>query len=387
MRFGAESKIEFMMRDIGLYNPRLDTGKSKKSPGATLIWLAFVLVGLMVTGLTIYDVGAGAALAGAGAAIVPAGFYLAVFLWLDRYDPEPPGTLIFALVWGAIIAIFFSAIVNGVAAWAFGDDLLTSIVSAPIIEEVMKGVGVLIIAFFFRKDFDSLVDGIVYAGVVALGFATVENIDYYGRSLNKAGVSGLLGTWFLRGVLSPYAHVLFTCMTGIGVGVAREAHNAALKIAAPVIGFFSAIFLHALWNRLAAFGEDFLIGYFLLEAPMFCAFIAVIFHLVRREGRILKQALAVEVERGLITERQLDITISVFRRTGWVAAAIGNPRLFNARRQFLRAVAKLGLCHWHKQRADEAECVTDSFPLINQFQAEVFSLRDQVGRAGERESG
>ena len=366
-------------RNIGLYNPHLDTGKSKKSPGDGLMWLVFAVLGLMLIGLTILDVGMGSAFAGGALAIIPAGFYLTIFLWLDRYDPEPPRTLIFAFVWGAIIAVFVSAIVNSLAVSAFGD-LVTGIVSAPIIEEASKGLGVLIIALFFRKDFDSVVDGIVYAGVVALGFATMENIDYYGKSLSEAGLGGLIGTWFVRGVLSPYSHVLFTCMTGIGCGVARETHNAALKIAAPIIGYFSAMFLHALWNRMASFDTGtFFTGYFLLEVPMFCAFLAVIFHLVSREGRILKQSLAAEVERGLITQNQLDIAISVFRRTGWVAAAIGNPKLFNTRRRFLRAVAKLGLCHWHKQRATEAERNTDSFPLISQFQAEVFSLRNHVG--------
>jgi RsiW-degrading membrane proteinase PrsW (M82 family) len=299
-------------------------------------------------------------------------------LWLDRYDPEPPGRLIFVFFWGAVIAIFLSIIANTIAAEMFGE-MFTSIVSAPIVEEGAKGVVVLIIAIFFRKDFDSVVDGIVYAGVVALGFATVENISYYGTSLNEGGLGGLIGTWIARGVLSPYAHVLFTCMTGIGFGVARETHTPALKIAAPIIGYSVAVFLHALWNGLASLGGDaFLIGYFLIQAPMFCAFLSLIIYLVHREGRILKQALAVEVGRGLITQRQLDIAISVFRRTGWVASAIGDFRLFKARRQFLRSIAKLGLCHWHVQRAAEAGAETASFPLINQFQAEVFSLRDKV---------
>jgi RsiW-degrading membrane proteinase PrsW (M82 family) len=374
----ARQGLREATRNLGLYNPYLDTGKSKRSLGAGLMWLVFAVVGLMVTGLTIFDVGAGAALVGAISAIIPAGFYLAIFLWLDRYDPEPPGRLIFVFVWGAVIAIFFSSIANTIAAETFGE-MFASIVSAPIVEEGAKGVGVLIIALFFRKDFDSVVDGIVYAGVVALGFATVENISYYGGSLNEGGVDRLVGTWFARGVLSPYAHVLFTCMTGIGFGVARETHNAAQKIAAPIIGYSVAVFLHALWNSLASIGGGaFLIGYFLFLAPMFCAFLAVVIYLVRREGRILKQALAVEVGRGLITQRQLDIAISVFRRTGWVASAIGDFQLFNARRQFLRSIAKLGLCHWHVQRAAEAGSETASFPLINQFQAEVFSLRDKV---------
>jgi len=367
------------LRDMGLYNPYFDAGKSKSSLGWALVWMVFAVVGLTLAGLTVYGVGAGVALVGTISAIIPAGFYLAVFLWLDRYDPEPPGKLVFAFVWGAVIAVFFSAIANSLAAFAFGETL-TVIVSAPIVEEGAKGVCVLIVALFFRKDFDSVVDGIVYAGVVALGFATVENIEYYDRSLIAGGAGGLIGTLLLRGVLSPYAHVLFTCMTGIGFGVSRETHNAALKVAAPVIGYSIAVFLHSLWNSLATLkgGAFFLAGYFLIEAPMFCAFLAVIIYLVHREGRILKQALAVEVKRGLITQRQLDIAISVFRRTGWVASAIGDGRLFDARRQFLRSVAKLGLCHWHVQRAAEAGAETASFPLIYQFQAEVFSLRDKV---------
>jgi RsiW-degrading membrane proteinase PrsW (M82 family) len=365
--------------NIGLYNPDFDTGKSKNSPGIGLMWVVSAVLGLMVIGLTILDVGAGNALVGGVAAIIPAIFYLTIFLWLDRYDPEPPGTLIFAFVWGAIIAVFVSAIVNAIAAVTMGD-LLTGIVSAPVIEEASKGLGVLLIALFFRKDFDSVVDGIVYAGVVALGFATMENIDYYGKSLGEGGVSSLIGTFFVRGVMSPFSHVLFTCMTGIGCGIARETHNAHVKIAAPLIGYFAAMFLHALWNTLASFdGGTFFAGYFLVQMPLFFGFILAVVHLVKREGKILEQTLAAEVERGLITQHQLEIVVSVFRRTGWLAAAIGDKSLFDARRQFLRAVAKLGLCHWHKRRASEAERHTDSFPLIDQFQAEVFSLRDRVG--------
>jgi hypothetical protein len=93
----------------------------------------------------------------------------------------------------------------------------------------------------------------------------------------------------------------------------------------------------------------------------------------------LRKALAREVECGLITQHQLDIAISVFRRTVWYLTAIGDRKRFRARRQFLCTVAKLGLCHWHKFRAIEANCDTDSFPMIARLQAEVFSLRDEIG--------
>src|SRR5215475_12628373 len=121
------------LRDMGLYNPYFDTGKSKRSLGEGLIWLVFAVVGLTLAGLTVYGVGARVALVGAISAIIPAGFYLAVFLWLDRYDPEPPGRLIFVFVWGAVIAVFLSAIANGKVEAAYGETLAV-IVSAPIVE-------------------------------------------------------------------------------------------------------------------------------------------------------------------------------------------------------------------------------------------------------------
>src|SRR5215475_12381639 len=131
VQYYARQTTRLWLRDgalnIGLYNPHFDTGKSKKSPAAALMWLVFAVIGVMLTGLTINDVGAPAALAGAISAIIPAGFYLTIFLWLDRYDPEPPGTLIFALVWGAFIAVFFSAIANGIVTFTLGDQM-TSIV-------------------------------------------------------------------------------------------------------------------------------------------------------------------------------------------------------------------------------------------------------------------
>jgi hypothetical protein len=105
----------------------------------------------------------------------------------------------------------------------------------------------------------------------------------------------------------------------------------------------------------------------------------LIVYLVRREGRILRETLAVEVNRGLISQAQLDTVVSIFRRSGWVWSALGNTRVMNARRQFLRSVAKLGLCHWHVTRAVQAQAETQSFTLIGRLQAEIYQLRQEVG--------
>jgi protease PrsW len=364
---------------VGLYNPQHDSGEAPRSISVGLLSLLCAVLGVMVLGLTVLDLGLGVALLSGFIAFVPALFYLSIFLWIDRYDPEPARTLGFAFAWGAIIAVFFSAMGNGVVQAIFGERP-TAMIAAPIIEEASKGLGVVLIALLFRHDFDSVVDGIVYAGVVALGFAAMENVDYYGRSFNARGEEGLIGTFFVRGVMSPFAHLLFTAMTGIGCGIARETHKAALKVAAPLGGFCLAMLLHALWNVLASFDQGtWLIAYFLLEVPLFCALLVGIIFVVRREGRILRQTLLDEVARGLLTKQQLEIAISVFRRTWWIAAAFGDQQRFNARRQFLRTVAKLGLCHWHKARAADAQKETGSFSMIAKLQAEVWSLRDRIG--------
>jgi RsiW-degrading membrane proteinase PrsW (M82 family) len=362
---------------VGFYDPEHDGGKSAlHSFRATMLFILGAVLGLMVMGLTIINLGLVKTLVAGILAFVSVSIYLAIFLWLDRYDPEPLRTLAVAFVWGATTAIFISLIVN-TTLQQFLDEAWINLVVAPLIEETTKLLGVLLIVLLFRDDFDSVVDGIVYAGVVALGFGAVENIIYYARSLEHGGVLELLGTYAQRGILAPFSHVLFTGMTGIALGIARETHNRTLKFTAPIIGFSVAVFLHSFWNWLTMSGR-WPVGYVLLEVPLFVTFLCLIAYMVHREGLILKQTLAREVERGLITQQQVDIAISVFRRTIWYLSAFGDWERVRVRRQFLNAVAKLGLCHWHKARATEADRDTDSFPMITRLQAEVHALRRQI---------
>jgi len=374
------------MHTFGLYQPETDAGKLPRSLGFAFAAIGGLSLGFVLLVLYVSSLGLFTSLLAAVIAFVPALFYLGMFLWLDRYDPEPFPPLAFAFSWGALFAILVSGIFNtlfGAAATGVvgssAANTLTGVISAPLIEEATKGLGVLLIWQIFRKDFDSVVDGIVYAGVVALGFATMENVDYYGRSFNESGFGGLVTTFFLRGVLSPFSHVLFTSMTGIGCGLARESHNARVRWLAPLGGYSAAMFLHALWNLLASFSsETFFFGYLLLQVPLFFLFVGAFLYLVRREGQILRQALAFEVQRGLLSQEQLNTLVSLFGRTRWVMSAAGNTARANARRQFLRTAAKLGLCHWHVSRAVSAQSQTASFPLIPRLQAELIALREQL---------
>jgi RsiW-degrading membrane proteinase PrsW (M82 family) len=319
-------------------------------------------------------------------AFVPAAFYVIPLVWLDRYDPEPFWLLALAFAWGALVAVIASFVINSVigAAVSIGvspeaGQVAGAVISAPVFEEATKGIGLLILLIFFRRYFDDILDGIVFAGVIALGFATVENVLYYGRAFGGGGMGGLIILFFVRGILSPFAHVTFTAMTGIGCGIARESHNTAIRIIAPVMGYFAAVFLHALWNGMAVvFGlEGFLLGYLVLEIPFFLIFVGFAFYIMWRQNKILKEMLAIDIARGLIPHEHGDKAVSAFKSTGWLLGGLFSGK-FLPRSRYLRAMGKLGLSYWHIQRATAAQGQTGSFQQNPILREEVLRWRDKV---------
>jgi RsiW-degrading membrane proteinase PrsW (M82 family) len=349
---------------------------------------AGLFVGLIVMVILVANLGIGSALIACVVAFLPASLYVAVLLFLDRYNPKPGWVLAGAFAWGSLLAVMVAYLINTIfgalAGAAFGAEsapALTAIFSAPFVEECTKGLGVLFILIFWRKEFDSVADGIVFAGIVALGFATVENVMYYGRGLNQSGVEGLALLFFLRGILSPFCHVLFTSMTGIGCGIARESHNRAVRALAPVGGYFAAVLLHAVWNTAGAVGGNglFFVFYVLLGVPFFLGFVGLAVYLVRRQRRALREMLAVEVSRGLISREQFELAGSAFKRLRWVLAAGANWQQLSLRRRFLRDLTKLGFCHWHVKQAAASQGRTQSLQRIAGIQANVLALRHQIG--------
>jgi RsiW-degrading membrane proteinase PrsW (M82 family) len=323
-------------------------------------------------------------------AFIPALLYVLPFMWLDRYDPEPLWLLALAFAWGALIAVLVSFVLNtgigiGVAVAVGGregamlGDIVGAVVSAPMVEEGSKGLGLLLLLIFFRRYFDDILDGIVFAGVIALGFATVENVLYYGRAIGMGGIPALIFLFFLRGILSPFAHVTFTSMTGIGCGIARESHNMFVRIVMPVIGYFGAVALHAFWNGMAVFFgfEGFVAGYLLLEIPFFLIFVIFAFLIMWRQNKILKEMLAIDIARGLIPQQHGSYATSAFKGTGWLISGLFGGK-YRARRKYLRAMGNLGLSYWHIQRATAAKGHTGSFQQNPILRDEVLRWRDKV---------
>ncbi len=239
-------------------------------------------------------------------ATVPTFPVVATYLWLDRYEAEPPHLLAFAFAWGAGVATFGSLVINTASVSAItangGDPTLGAVAVAPLVEESFKGLAVLLILLMQRREFDGVVDGIVYAGLAGVGFAFVENILYLGRTLGEGGAVTVF-VFVMRCLVSPFAHPLFTGATGVGLGLAARSRNPVVKVLAPITGFAVAVLLHGAWNLSASSGlNGFVTGYVLLQVPVFVTFGVVAMLARRREGRLIARNLA------------------VYGQTGWLAA-------------------------------------------------------------------
>ena len=98
-------------------------------------------------------------------------------------------------------------------------------VVAPITEEAGKGAFLVLLLWLRRAELDGILDGIVYAGMVGIGFAFVENILYLAAAydgtdgMGPGGTEAVTATFVVRCLFSPFAHPLFTTFIGIGVGI------------------------------------------------------------------------------------------------------------------------------------------------------------------------
>src|SRR6478609_5757557 len=160
-------------------------------------------------------------------AAVPVGPLVACFLWLDRYEPEPRRLLAGGLLWGVFVATAIALLLEGVGGFVGGlSDKTMLVLGAPMAEEASKGLFLLLLLWWRRSELDGVLDGIVYAGLVGVGFAFTENILYLASAydgsggVGPGGVDALTGTFVVRCLVSPFAHPLFTVCTGIGVGLA-----------------------------------------------------------------------------------------------------------------------------------------------------------------------
>lgn len=275
--------------------------------GALVTLLA--LSGLVILALVREQTGTEGFLVGLGLAVLPVPLLIAAFRWLDRVAPGPWRNLLFAFAWGACAAALIAIVANSFATkWIAtatadpsGADTLGATVIAPIVEESAKAAAVLLVFLFRRRDFTGIVDGVVIAGITATGFAFTENILYLGTAFGTDQLTGDRGiasvtaaTFFVRVIMSPFAHPLFTVLTGIGFGLAASAADRqhTRRVLIPLCGLLLAMGMHAMWNGSSTFGEyGFFAVYAAFMVPAFGLLTWLVIWTRQRELRTVREEL------------------------------------------------------------------------------------------------
>ncbi|EFQ83684.1 hypothetical protein HMPREF0063_11347 [Aeromicrobium marinum DSM 15272] len=248
-----------------------------------------------------------------GLALIPVPLVWWLYWWLDRYEPEPRRYKFAAFVWGGVFAVAISIGLEvwAATAWDLSDDVVASFV-APVVEESAKGLFFLLTFLRARRVLDGFVDGLVYAGLVGLGFAFVENIGYYAISylgspdLLVDGADGATTTFVVRGLFSPLAHPLFTSAIGISFGLAVLCRSRWVRVLVVTAGWAGAVLMHGLWNASVTFGGGvgFVVVYLALSVLL--AGLAVVTVIIRsRQVRVLERSLSYMAQRGWIHPAEL----------------------------------------------------------------------------------
>jgi RsiW-degrading membrane proteinase PrsW (M82 family) len=321
-----------------------------------LVTLA-MLVGAAVMCLALLQSNAPDALAiGVLLAALPVGPVIASYLWLDRYEPEPVPLLAMAFGWGALAATAAALVLQLADRAVLSTPAsMSGTVVAPVTEEFAKGLFVVLLVWSRRRVIDGVLDGIVYAALVGVGFAFTENIlylaaAYTGQDGQAAGGLGSATALFVvRGVFSPFAHPLFTSFIGLGVGVAVATRSPLWRFLAPLLGYVVAVIAHASWNGSAVFagGQAFVLTYLFAMVPAFLLFVAFAVWARWRDCRMITRSLSDASRRGLIDPAEVPWLVRLpARRAGRRhARRLGGPVADRVMREYQQQAIELGFLH------------------------------------------
>ena len=311
--------------------------------------------------------------------IVPLAIVVSLLLFIDRFEPEPLGMKLAALAWGGGVSVFFAIMGNEYVQYSVteqtGDEVqgivFSVVVGAPVVEELLKGLGVLVIVWARRTHISSAIDGLIYAGFAACGFLVVEDFTYFVRAVLTDGDLGQL--FFQRVVMGVFGHVMYTSCMGWATGWAvTRARSAAAGCGAVALGWFTGMLLHATWNGTAVLSggdeELFYTFYMFIHIPLFLLWFLFIALAMKRERRDAAAGLMPYVAQGWIIPAEIQMVCDPrSRRAALAWASNGGPLAKKAMKQFMYALATLGLHQVvMKNRGPEKARITESRELAKE---------------------
>jgi len=187
-----------------------------------------------------------------------------VLVWyLDRREHESPLLLAGAAVWGAVASVSLSLLfgdalygyllrlakASGGTVFGFSAETISTVLTTPIVEEIVKGVAILLLFWLLRADFDDLRDGILYGAMVGLGYNAAQYTIFLLDQYAATGTPPYLSMGALQFVfLGVNGHFIYSALLGAGFGLARQSHRPPLRRFAPLGGVALAILANVLAN-------------------------------------------------------------------------------------------------------------------------------------------
>lgn len=334
--------------------------------------------------------------------------YFLFLWWLDRNEPEPVLLLLTAFFWGAFVSTPISGIFNDTfssfALQLVNDETLASqlsaSLSAPFIEEITKGLALLVLFVVFIREFDNLLDGILYGGMIGLGFAWFENILYYMKPFMDGSVESMSGdAWgdmfllvYMRGLVSAAggSHVAFTALTGLGFGLLRHKRNSLWVWGMPFVGLGFAMLAHFAWNSFAGVivgliggqsdGISLLVGLplatVILQGPFTLFLLGAVWFAWSHEEKIIRQYLQNEPESIITPLEYQELTPSLKRTTGTIVYFFKNGFGPWRKRHLLgRAHVELAFAKWHNKEDKEIDWSHDEDAIIVGLREQIIKIK------------
>lgn len=322
--------------------------------------------------------------------LLPTSLYVLFVWWLDRYEKEPAWLLATAFLWGAVPAAIASVLLEvllelplrALGGEGLAANLISTSLTAPVVEETCKGLALLGLLLLFRREFDDVLDGIIYGAMIGFGFALTENVfAYFVPIASQQGLGAGATNLFWRSIAFGANHAFWTALMGAAVGYARLSQQGRQRLLAPIGGWILAVTFHAIHNVGATLTEQtgcLSLGFSLIvDWGGILLLLLVAARVLRKERQWIERGLVEEVRRGMLSQQEFELLQSAVQRFSrrWGAWRRGGRPAFRAVGRYFQCATDLAFAKQHlRSLGDEG----GNLAQVQRLRQELGARREQA---------
>ncbi|MFM8595362.1 MAG: PrsW family glutamic-type intramembrane protease, partial [Chloroflexota bacterium] len=226
-------------------------------------------------------------------------------------------------------------------------------------------VALIVLTYGFRHELDNTLDGLIYGGLIGIGFAFSENLLYFEESFKRYGMGGLGTLFVMRVLIGGWGHCVYTGMVGAAIGWSRTQYRRGfVRFVVPALVLLLAIALHTAWNWAAlinAQSANSIEHAFVLQAivavivilPGLLLLFLVAKESQRRQLQIVREQLKEEVSTGHLTAAEYAVLSSDdLRGRALRHAKAVDSQLATDLKRFLNTAVELAFLKQHIEKGE-----------------------------------